>query len=372
MVIVLSFLRVLSDGQKGDILAHIRTRLIAPQLKKKLKLWPVIGVLGPRQVGKSTLLRGQADESRYLNLDLRQLRAEAERAPDFFLASRREDRGLIAIDEVQKAPDLFDAIKASVDGDRRPGTFILAGSTQFSSKVGIRESLTGRIGLIRLWPLTLAEACQRKATASVFNRRPTVTSTAVEVRRRMTCGGMPGFCFVRDEADRRELIAGWIETTCYRDMDQIKGLRIPGEKVLTALRLIARHPDTTPSECARELSVSVPTARKLIEALEVLMIINRVSPWRESAGKDRWLLCDAAIAKHLGADSRACEQIVLHQKKTCLNSRSRGPNRPRSDITSRDKGPLWISYLRTNVGSWPFCWSTRNHRSPTSCVPFAR
>jgi predicted AAA+ superfamily ATPase len=298
-------------------MAHLRDRFIVAQIKKRLKLWPVIGVLGPRQVGKSTILRGVTDESRYLSLDVKQLRSEAERAPDFFIASHREGKGLIAIDEVQKAPDLFDAIKASVDASRRPGTFIVAGSTQFSTKVGIRESLTGRIGLVRIWPLTLAEMCQKSPTGSFLKRHPVESSTPADVKRRMTCGGMPGICFVRSEAERQDLIGGWLETTCYRDMEQIVGLRVTGERTLACLKLIARKPETTPSECARELGVSVPTARKLLESLEVLMVINRVSPWKESSGKERWLLCDAAIAHYLGADRRTMEQVVLHQEILC-------------------------------------------------------
>jgi predicted AAA+ superfamily ATPase len=299
------------------MMAHIRERAIQGQLKKRLRLWPVIGVLGPRQVGKSTLLKRLTDEGRYITLDLKQLRDEAVRAPDFFVASRREGKGLVAIDEVQKAPDLFDAIKASVDADRRPGTFILAGSTQFSTKVGIRESLTGRIGLVRLWPLTLSETCRRNPSTSVLRRLPVETSTAAEVQRRFLQGGMPGICFVRDASERRELINGWLETTCYRDMDQIVGLRIAGDKVLSVLKLIAANPDLTISECAREISVSVPTARKLIEALEILMVINRIRPWKTSSGKDRLLLCDSAIAHALGAERRVIEQVALYQEILC-------------------------------------------------------
>ena len=100
-------------------------------------------------------------------------------------------------------------------------------------------------------------------------------------------------------------------------MEQIINLRITGEKALICLKLIAKNPETTPSLCAKEIGVSVPTARKLIESLEILMIINRVSPWKESSGKDRWLLCDSAIAHHLGASNRTIEQVVLHQEILC-------------------------------------------------------
>jgi predicted AAA+ superfamily ATPase len=300
---------------------HLRNRFLLGQISAKAKLWPVLGLLGPRQVGKSTLLREICGDDRYINLDLKQLRDEAAKAPDFFVESHRQPKGLTAIDEVQKAPELFDAVKASVDGKRRPGVFILAGSTEFSSKVGIRESLTGRIGLLRVWPLTLAEMSQRKKPMDSFLRRtPSPNSSPAEIIRRMELGGMPGWCFTRNAVERDALIDGWLETTCYRDIDQIIGLNIRGDKVRLALTLLAQSPDLTVSEAARSLRVSTPTARKIFEGLETLMVVTRIMPHPKGTGKERWLICDSAVARYLGASRRTVEQIVLHQEIVCQYS----------------------------------------------------
>ncbi|MCX6124482.1 MAG: AAA family ATPase [Proteobacteria bacterium] len=299
-------------------MAHLRHRFTEETLKQRSTLWPVMGLLGPRQVGKSTLLKALCGEEHYVNLDLKQMRDEALKAPDFFIGKYRRDTGMVAIDEVQKVPDLFDAVKASVDGKRRPGTFLLAGSTQFSSKVGIRESLTGRIGLLRLWPLSLAELSQRPAPSQAFPKRTlSLLSNPKHVAQRLDCGGMPGICFVRSMTERQQLIEGWLETTCFRDVDQILGLRVRGEKIREALNIAAKSPEISMTELAQHLSISTPSARKVLDALETLMVLTRIPSHPQSSGKDLWLLCDAALAGYLGSSRRVVEQIVLHQELMC-------------------------------------------------------
>jgi len=299
-------------------MAHTRQRFIIDVLKKRAKLWPVVGLLGPRQVGKSTVLKTLCGENYYFNLDLKQIREEASKAPDFFIESHRSDRSIVAIDEVQKAPDLFDAVKASVDNKKRPGTFLLAGSTEFSTKVGIRESLTGRIGLVRLWPLTVAELNQRSSPSVAMPlRRFAALSTPKNIAQRVEFGGMPGLCFIRNQAERDQLIEGWLETTCYRDINQIVGFRVRGETVRDALNIVARAPDVTTTQLAQQLGISTPSIRKLLDALETLMVITRMSAHPTGIGKDRFLLCDTAVAAYLGASSRDVRQIALYQELMC-------------------------------------------------------
>jgi predicted AAA+ superfamily ATPase len=136
-------------------MAHIRKRHIASEIQQQGKFWPVVGLLGLRQSGKSTLLREILGIERYASLDDESSLEDALLSGKNFLVKLGTPA---VIDEVQKAPRLFDAIKLKVDLSRRPGGYFLTGSSQFSSKIGIRESLTGRIGLTRVYPFTLAEA----------------------------------------------------------------------------------------------------------------------------------------------------------------------------------------------------------------------
>jgi len=108
-----------------------------------------------RQVGKSTLLRDLLGLTNLVTLDDEEVRADAESASKLFLSKYPRP---FLIDEVQKVPKLFDAIKSEVDRNRIPGLFYLSGSQRFSHGELTQESLTGRIATIRLYPLTLLEA----------------------------------------------------------------------------------------------------------------------------------------------------------------------------------------------------------------------
>src|SRR5690606_317731 len=113
-------------------------RFILSILRKHARYWPVIGVLGLRQSGKSTLFRDLLEIPSQVTLDDEDVLADVENSAKNFLA--RQDIPLV-IDEAQKSPKLFEAIKLRVDREKRPGSYYLAGSSQFSSKLGIRESL---------------------------------------------------------------------------------------------------------------------------------------------------------------------------------------------------------------------------------------
>src|SRR3989338_3377810 len=139
---------------------HLRNRHVLKLIEKRLKFSPVIALQGARQTGKSVLVRDILAKglktAKYISFDSRTAADFAEHRPDSFLSNYSDSHPLI-IDEAQKAPAIFDAVKLSVDEDRRPGRYLLLGSTEFSHLTKIRESLTGRLSRIRLYPLTLGE-----------------------------------------------------------------------------------------------------------------------------------------------------------------------------------------------------------------------
>lgn len=117
--------------------------------------FPVVAITGPRQSGKTTLAKMAFPEKRYVSFDDKNMRELAKSNPGDFL--RAFPDGAI-IDEAQKVPDMFDAIKLIVDnGGYSPGKFILTGSSQFRLKENISDSLAGRIGLIKLLPFSIDE-----------------------------------------------------------------------------------------------------------------------------------------------------------------------------------------------------------------------
>ena len=126
-------------------------RPIRRALNIALQDTPVVCLLGPRQVGKSSLVKRAAPERTYLDLDNAELRATAIDDPLGFINSLPE---YVTLDEIQRAPELMRAIKISVDNNRKPGRFILTGSANLLRLPQLSDSLAGRMEIIRLHPLT--------------------------------------------------------------------------------------------------------------------------------------------------------------------------------------------------------------------------
>lgn len=134
-------------------------RTIVRGLEDALADTPVVCVLGPRQCGKTTLVRTLAPKRAFITLDDTVLLDAAVADPKAFIAALPAQ---VTIDEIQRAPGLLPAIKKSVDEDRKPGRFILTGSANILLLPRVADSLAGRMEIIRLHPLTESE----KARAS--------------------------------------------------------------------------------------------------------------------------------------------------------------------------------------------------------------
>lgn len=131
-------------------------RKIAPYIKKLSTQFPVLGILGPRQSGKTTLARALFPHHRYINLEELDTRQFAAEDPRRFLKALEEGPGAI-LDEIQRAADLLSYIQVHVDEWQKPGFFILTGSENILLNHHISQTLAGRIALITLLPLSLEE-----------------------------------------------------------------------------------------------------------------------------------------------------------------------------------------------------------------------
>jgi len=149
------------------IIYHMLERHIKDSVRKSLALFPVTLVIGARQVGKSTLaeqLVAQGILDSYITLDdITHLEA-AQQDPDLFLANLE---GAVAIDEVQRVPDLLRALKKVVDEHNVPGRFLLTGSANILAYPELSESLAGRMEVIRLEGLSIAEMLKTKRSLFV-------------------------------------------------------------------------------------------------------------------------------------------------------------------------------------------------------------
>jgi uncharacterized protein len=133
-------------------------RLLGPTLLSRAGQYPVVTLTGPRQSGKTTLVRAAFPEHAYASLEDPELRQYATADPRGFLG---QFRGPVILDEVQRTPDLFSYIQVLADEDARPGRFILSGSQNFLLLRSISQSLAGRTAVLHLLPLSLAELHRR-------------------------------------------------------------------------------------------------------------------------------------------------------------------------------------------------------------------
>ena len=143
--------------------------MLAGPLAEALADTPVVVVAGPRQAGKSTLAEHVvADRAgTWLTLDDATILDTARADPVGFVSGRS---GLVGIDEAQRAPELLLAVKAEVDRERRPGRFLLTGSTRLLGAPKLADSLAGRMEALTLWPFTQAELDDTVAEPGFIDR----------------------------------------------------------------------------------------------------------------------------------------------------------------------------------------------------------
>ena len=279
-------------------MAHLRDRHLIGQLRRSARFWPVIGLLGLRQSGKSTLLSALLGIPNHVTLDDQDALEDARMSAKGFLAKLPTP---LAIDEAQKAPALFDAIKLTVDRRREPGKYFLTGSSQFSARIGVRESLTGRIGLHYLYPLTLAEAHQvafHADRAAPFHRQP-LRFQQTEALQQLACGGLPTPLFTRGAQQRDLFFTGWLETTVERDAARAFGGRYDADTAWSILRRMGRVLADGEVPTLRHFRPSARTLRRYLQAFEDIFLLQRLTPHDASVAQDAWLPTDTGVAGHL-------------------------------------------------------------------------
>lgn len=268
---------------------HHRKRHAGPVLERLSKMSSLIGLLGHRQVGKTTLLEKLSQN--YVTLDDEDSYWTANKDPKEFIASLKTLRTVI--DECQLSERLFPALKERVRKDKRPGQFFLSGSVRFTSKKLIRESLTGRIMNAELLPLTLSEldesdlpdlALRILQAKKMQDLRCTILQTK-EYSRRMkliqqyqSSGGLPGICFIRKDKLRAQKIMDQLETILNRDLRQIHETTLALPELLRFVRQLATFDGTSIQHqtLRRSTGISPETQKKLLFALEATFIIRHL------------------------------------------------------------------------------------------------
>lgn len=261
--------------------AHFR-RLAAACVTTALKDTPVVMVTGPRQSGKTTLVREFTAPGRaYLTLDDDTVLDAARRDPAGFM--RGLDRAII--DEVQRVPELLRAIKRSVDDDRRPGRFLLTGSANVLTLPQVSESLAGRMEIVSLLPLSRAEirgtkpAFLEKAFAGKLVT-PSETMVGNELARTALTGGYPEMLRRKDAKRRRAWARDYIKAIVQRDVRDVAEVE-KLDQLPRLLRVLAHHSGrlTNFTQIGGQLGLDDKTTRRYVAVLEQLFLVHRVEPW---------------------------------------------------------------------------------------------
>lgn len=230
--------------------------------------FPVISLTGPRQAGKTTLLREMYPDYRYVSLENLDIRTYAREDTRGFL---KEFDEYVIFDEAQRVPDLFSYLQGVVDEKRTPARFILSGSQNFLLRKNITQSLAGRVGIARLFPLDNQELKNA-------GRLPTEFHEAVFQ------GGYPGL--VASDFRPSIFYSSYLASYVERDVSE---LITPANLDIFQrfLRICATYAGQTINytKLSTDTGISIPTAKSWLGILEQSYIIFRLPPFFRNFGK---------------------------------------------------------------------------------------
>ncbi len=260
-----------------------------PAIEAALSDTPATMLVGPRQSGKTTLVRAIAAargrKASYHSLDEQGVLDAALADPVGFVAGLR---GLAVIDEIQKAPRLLPAIKVAIDRDRHPGRFLLTGSANVLALPRVSESLAGRMEVATLWPLSQGELVGRREgfIDRVLRGEPPAGQGGVDIVPRLLQGGYPEAATRLDPGRRRAFFEAYLTTIVTRDVRDVAAIEDPGA-LQRLLQLCAARTGATMNhaELGRILGVPVSTIKRYLALLETLFLVHHLPAWSSNRGK---------------------------------------------------------------------------------------
>lgn len=303
-------------------------RNIAGAIKTALSDTPVVLLNGARQTGKSTLVQSLIGDSgaNYLTFDDSTVTAAAAADPQGFL-----DRfsGPIILDEIQRVPQLFNAIKLSVDRNRIPGRFMLTGSANVLLLPNLSQSLAGRMEILTLWPFSQGEIAGRRESFldQLFDKQAVFTNVVCDrqdLSKKMCTGGYPEVVQRQDPQRQQAWFGSYITTILQRDVRDISHI-----ESLTAMpRLLSLLATRAASllnfaEISRSSGLTQTTTKRYMALLQMLFLIHLLPAWSGNPSKrlvksPKLNLCDSGLlcfltgldAAHLDNESQRYGAIL--------------------------------------------------------------
>ncbi|HWW66764.1 MAG TPA: ATP-binding protein, partial [Solirubrobacterales bacterium] len=246
-------------------------RQLAAEIISRLEHSPAVALIGPRQVGKTTLALAVAEGRPSVYLDLE---SEADRArlaePELYFENHAGE--LVVLDEIHRAPGLFETLRGVIDRGRREGRgagrFLLLGSASIDLLAQSGETLAGRIAFVELTPFGVSEVGSE------------------ELDRLWVRGGFPESFLAGDDATSLHWREDFVRTYLERDIPQL-GPRIPAATLRRLWTMLAHHQGglLNTAQLARGLGVSGATVARYIDLLVDLLLVRRLQPRLATVGK---------------------------------------------------------------------------------------
>jgi hypothetical protein len=291
-----------------------RPRTLTRTLSRALRHFPVVVLTGARQTGKSTLVEAPPVSKRrtYRSLDDFDVLERAIERPDQLVSSGER----LTIDEIQRAPALLLEIKRAVDGERRPGRFLLTGSQNLLMMQRIAESLAGRAVYLTLWPMTDSEK-RGAATPGPWTELLKARSVrGAETRLQGTkpvypwpeaslAGGYPVPALRLPHSERSRWFEGYVRTYLERDLQELANVSaLANFRRLMRLAAIRNGQLLNQTELARDAALTQPTTHRYLNLLETSYQILRLPAYAVSRTKrmvksPKLFWTDTGLASHL-------------------------------------------------------------------------
>ncbi len=313
-------------------------RDLTESLLKALSDTPVVFLNGARQTGKSTLVRwlseavsvdsGRKYSAEYMTLDHAAVLSSARSDPEAFVAASRRN---VIIDEVQRAPALFAAIKAEVDRKRTPGRFLLIGSADVLLLPAVSEALAGRVEVLTLWPFSVGELVGSRTNFvdSLFTsstESPAIDESAAldrdELISLVVRGGFPEAVSRKDPARRKAWFDSYLTTIIQRDIRDMSS--VEGLTLMPRLFSVLAHRVMTPlnvSELSRISGIPQSTLKRYVSLFESTFLHQSLPAWSRNKGKrlirtPKSYLCDTGLA---------CALLGLDEARLAQDPMALGP-----------------------------------------------
>jgi len=297
-----------------------KNRVLANTINRAIKTFPAVVVTGPRQAGKTTLYRVLFSKTHnFVSLEDPDVRVRAKEDPLNFLNQYKPP---LIIDEIQYLPELLSYIKTKIDSNRKPGQWLFTGSQNFILMNNISQSLAGRIATLTLLPFSISELVDNaQGTKDFINwskdkQLNKQANNKISLSESILRGFYPEIA-TNKKVDRKLWCSSYITTYLERDIRSLTNIGDLSqfERFLMACA-IRTGQILNISEIARDIGISVPTAKRWLSLLETGQQIYLLYPYYKNIGKrimksPKIYFCDTAICSYL---------LGIHNSETLLGS----------------------------------------------------